>query len=119
MLKANPATCNIVLSIIMIAMILLWLSLNIASDDSEYTADSGEQAAKLRTAPIVKRPTPSASPIAGPEAMLKMRGECFRYGAVDKNGDSNNFEMCGYKSVRQTVAKTSQVSTLNDGVDAR
>ncbi len=102
--------CNIILSAITIAMVLLWLSLNITTNDDDFAQEPVAETSQLRSGlqPIVRRPTPSASPIAGPAAMLAMRGECYRFEAVDNNGDSNNFEMCSFKSVRQTVSHTTQ-----------
>jgi hypothetical protein len=32
-------------------------------------------------------------------------GECFQFSGRDGNGDENRYEVCGYKSVRQTVVK--------------
>lgn len=35
-----------------------------------------------------------------------MLGDCFQFVGADANGDDNRYEVCGYKSVRQTVVKS-------------
>lgn len=34
-----------------------------------------------------------------------MVGECYQFTGKDGNGDENRYEVCGYKSVRQTIVK--------------
>ena len=50
-------------------------------------------------------PTPSPSPITGPQLMRPLVGECYQFTGKDGNGDENRYEVCGYKSVRQTIVK--------------
>jgi len=37
--------------------------------------------------------------------MRPLVGECYQFTGKDGNGDENRYEVCGYKSVRQTIVK--------------
>jgi len=37
--------------------------------------------------------------------MRPLVGECYQFSGKDSNGDENRYEVCGYKSVRQTIVK--------------
>ncbi len=70
--------------------------------EAEFEDDADERLLRKMPSPL---PTPSPSPITGPQIMRPLVGECYQFTGKDGNGDENRYEVCGYKSVRQTIVK--------------
>jgi hypothetical protein len=70
--------------------------------EAEFEDDADERLLRKMPSPL---PTPSPSPITGPQLMRPLVGECYQFTGKDGNGDENRYEVCGYKSVRQTIVK--------------
>ena len=70
--------------------------------EAEFEDDADERLLRKMPSPL---PTPSPSPITGPQLLRPMVGECYQFTGKDGNGDENRYEVCGYKSVRQTIVK--------------
>lgn len=99
--------CSYFVTLISLALVLMWWSLNLTAGDDfeeEYTDDGGADERLLRKMPS-PLPTPSPSPITGPQTLRPLVGECYQFTGKDGNGDENRYEVCGYKSVRQTIVK--------------
>jgi hypothetical protein len=100
-----------------LAFTLLFFSMNLtASDDVSSSGIAEEEYEEplvegAGTEPMLRRPptpspTPTTTPLVGPIPMKALLGDCFQFVGRDGNGDDNRYEVCGYKSVRQTVVKS-------------
>lgn len=111
------STASYLLMLFTMAFTLLWFSMNLTAGDEnggdleeEYGGDDGV-AAPAADARMLRRPpapsaTPSSTPVVGPLPMRALLADCFQFVGADANGDDNRYELCGYKSVRQTVVKS-------------
>jgi hypothetical protein len=112
MAKQNIATY--LLMLFTLAFTLLWFSMNLTAGDDYLEGEEYDDPAVNMQAPSDKMlrrpptPTPSATttPVVGPMPMRALLGDCFQFVGADANGDDNRYELCGYKSVRQTVVKS-------------
>lgn len=119
MAPPKPQTfAGVLLMLFSLAFTLLFFSMNLTAGEDDFAEEYDEAPGDAAPAappptreqmlrrPPTPSPTPTTTPIAGPLVMKPLLGDCFQFVGRDGNGDDNRYEVCGYKSVRQTVVKT-------------